>query len=200
MKLRVDVRVVAAVDDGLEMGLKSGPLRRDLYQRLAGVLIQLPPLVQRFEDVVPLAEYFAEQQHQRLELDAPTELLKYGWPGNVRELRVTLQRAGQLVTDGTISALAIREAIALGVVSKEVCSESGSFDQSVLQQELVAAGAKHQWRPDLMATELGIRRTALYKRLRVVGLSIRKMRKSTLSADFQRTMWTRESATDAATL
>jgi len=111
---RVDLRVVSAAQDTMARALAAERFRQDLFQRLAGVLIELLPLAARPEDVMPLAEHFAAAQGRRLEAGVQEELLSYGWPGNVRELRMALERAGELVGNGTLSRSAVAEAIELG--------------------------------------------------------------------------------------
>jgi len=113
-KRTIDLRVVAAVQERVGAALQAGSLRDDLYDRLRGVVIELPPLAERPEDIVPLAEAFAGRHGRVLEHGAARTLLQYDWPGNVRELRLVIERAGYLVEDGVLPAWALRQAIALG--------------------------------------------------------------------------------------
>jgi len=90
----VDVRVVAATNRDLRSEAASGRFRLDLYYRLSGALIQVPPLRERRREIPLLAERFARETAEGLGLPSPSldprtiELLRdYGWPGNVRELR-----------------------------------------------------------------------------------------------------------------
>jgi len=90
----VDVRVVAATNRDLRTEAASGRFRLDLYYRLSGALIQVPPLRERGREIPLLAEKFARETAEGLGVPSPsldprtTELLRgYGWPGNVRELR-----------------------------------------------------------------------------------------------------------------
>lgn len=80
---RIELRVVAAVQEDLSDACRAGHLREDLYDRLRGVVIELPVLSARPEDVVPLAEHFTVAQGRQLEADAALVLLEYEWPGNV---------------------------------------------------------------------------------------------------------------------
>jgi len=83
-KRTIDLRVVAAVQERVGAALQAGSLRDDLYDRLRGVVIELPPLAERPEDSVPLAEAFAGRHGRALEHGAARTLLQYDWPGNVR--------------------------------------------------------------------------------------------------------------------
>jgi transcriptional regulator with PAS, ATPase and Fis domain len=170
-KRRVDLRVVSAVQDGVGDALSSGQFRRDLFQRVAGVIIELPPLAARPEDIVPLAEHFAGLRGQRLESNAVRVLLDYGWPGNVRELRLTIERAGQLVGNGSIPAGAVAEAIDLGSVAE---AAMGSSDE---RTRFVRICETQRWNAVEIARALGISRTTLHRRLREFGLSLRHAKK-----------------------
>jgi transcriptional regulator with PAS, ATPase and Fis domain len=171
-KRRVDLRIVSAVQDDIGEALSSGRFRRDLFQRVAGLVIELPPLSARPEDVVPLARYFAGLRNQRLDSDGARALLNYRWPGNVRELRLTIERAGQLGANGTISAGSVVEAIALGSVSQPV--PVGSPDE---RTRLLRTCEDHRWNAAATAKALGISRTTLHRRLRELGLSLRHAKK-----------------------
>jgi DNA-binding NtrC family response regulator len=97
---RVDVRLLCATNQNLSQLLAAGRFRQDLYDRLAVLLVALPPLRERDEDVLLLAEHFLEQEARRYQrpvvgLSAPARrrLQDYTWPGNVRELRNVITRA-----------------------------------------------------------------------------------------------------------
>jgi DNA-binding NtrC family response regulator len=95
--IRVDVRVVAASHQPLRLRSEEGRFRLDLYHRLAVFPVRVPPLRDRMEDVLSLAEYLLarlgeEMPAKRLSAAAATRLLDYDWPGNVRELAHVLER------------------------------------------------------------------------------------------------------------
>jgi len=95
----IDVRVVAASNQSLEEALRSGRFREDLYYRLSVVTIHLPPLRERGEDVVLLANAFLRRNAQALKRkarfspEALEAIVKYPWPGNIRELENKVHRA-----------------------------------------------------------------------------------------------------------
>jgi transcriptional regulator with GAF, ATPase, and Fis domain len=107
----VDVRVIAATHRDLEAMVTKGTFREDLYYRLAEVVVDLPPLRERPEDIEPLAEHLLkdEVRHgsagRRLSREAVNVLRRHAWPGNIRELRNVIRRA---------AALAQSEAILVG--------------------------------------------------------------------------------------
>jgi NtrC-family two-component system response regulator AlgB len=102
---KADVRILAATNIELESAVKAGRFREDLFYRLDVVEIVIPPLRDRREDIIPLAEgllaFFARQNHRRIlgfDDDASEALRNYEWPGNVRELRNAIERAVLLST------------------------------------------------------------------------------------------------------
>lgn len=98
---RVDVRIIAATNIDLKEAVKQGTFREDLYYRLAVVPIELPPLRDRREDILALAQHFiakyneenGRQVSQQLAPEVLAMLEAYSWPGNVRELENTIERA-----------------------------------------------------------------------------------------------------------
>lgn len=99
--VRTDVRIIGATNEDLPALAEQGRFRADLLDRLAFDVITLPPLRERFEDILPLAEHFAVRMAGELGLqlfegfsdEARGQLLDYFWPGNVRELKNTVERA-----------------------------------------------------------------------------------------------------------
>jgi len=91
-KISVNVRVLAATNQDLAAMIRTGRFRGDLYHRLSQVKVSVPPLRQRPEDILALAEFFLGQQNPGLELSpgALDRMLQHSWPGNVRELRNVL--------------------------------------------------------------------------------------------------------------
>ncbi|PYP25420.1 MAG: hypothetical protein DMD55_12610 [Gemmatimonadetes bacterium] len=161
--------------------LAAERFRQDLFQRLAGVLIELLPLAARPEDVMPLAEHFAAAQGRRLEAGVQEELLSYGWPGNVRELRMALERAGELVGNGTLSRSAVAEAIELGQLFQGTLRNGSRLRgrYAVSRGDVLAALSRNGWDAERAAAELGFGRTTFFKRLKELGLSLRAERKFT---------------------
>ncbi|MEO0092220.1 MAG: sigma-54-dependent Fis family transcriptional regulator [candidate division WOR-3 bacterium] len=114
---RADVRIISATNRSLSQGVKEGKFREDLFFRLQGVTINLPPLRERGDDVLLLANHFLKHfaQIEKKEIkgftpEAVDLLLKYSWPGNVRELENTIARACALTNQEliTVEDLGIR--------------------------------------------------------------------------------------------
>ena len=87
------VRVIASANEDLENAMKTGMFNPGLYFRLYVMKIQMPPLRERKEDILPLAEYFAAGRVKKISIRAKRLLRSYGWPGNVRELKNCMDRA-----------------------------------------------------------------------------------------------------------
>ncbi len=108
--LHVDVRVIAATNKDLTRAVATGEFRHDLYYRLGVVVIEVPPLRERVEDIPLLVEHFVqqavgpEQRPVKLSSDAMTLLTRYPWPGNVRELRNVIERLTVLSSGSEITA------------------------------------------------------------------------------------------------
>ncbi|MBI4873219.1 MAG: sigma 54-interacting transcriptional regulator [Acidobacteria bacterium] len=99
-KVRVDVRLLAATNQNLQAAVAEGRFRKDLYHRLAQLRVALPPLRERLEDILPIANLFRESYGIAAGLSPQVEkaLLDYHWPGNVRELRNVVVACGAVVT------------------------------------------------------------------------------------------------------
>ena len=113
--LRSDVRVVAATNKDLAAEVREGRFREDLYYRLSTVVLRIPPLRDRRDDILPLFEAFAarfarqyDAQYPRLAPDARDLLRRYNWPGNVRELRNVAEQAVVVIDEQPISGPALR--------------------------------------------------------------------------------------------
>jgi len=106
----IDVRIVASAQPGLREQVQQRRFREDLYYRLSVFPIDLPPLKERSDAILPLAEYFAAKfgatfgkRVPALTEDAKSALVSYGWPGNIRELQNVIERA-VILSSGTIEA------------------------------------------------------------------------------------------------
>jgi transcriptional regulator with PAS, ATPase and Fis domain len=104
-EIKVDVRIIAATNKDLETLVREGIFRKDLYYRLKVVVVEMPPLRERPEDILLLSNLFIEENNKEhgkvvkgVAPEAKTFMTKYYWPGNVRELRNVIERA-MILTD-----------------------------------------------------------------------------------------------------
>jgi len=101
---------VAATNRNLAVEVKEGRFREDLFYRIQGFLIHLPPLKERGDDIILLAKHFLDLYAQanktpvaQLSNEAAKFMLDYEWPGNIRELKAVMERAAILADNATIS-------------------------------------------------------------------------------------------------
>ncbi len=170
----VGFRLVATAQPGLWGMLQQGSFRDDLYQRVAGIVICMPPLRERGNDVALLASSFAESEGLHLEDEAADMLARRDWPGNIRELKWMVARCALFATGDTIGAQAVRMAMEIGPA--QVSAGAPSAIANGLTQLRVICES-HRGDADVIANALGIGRSTLYRRLKHVGLRLRPFRR-----------------------
>jgi transcriptional regulator with GAF, ATPase, and Fis domain len=170
--LRTDARIVAATNRDLHKAMERGLFREDLYYRLNVFAIRLPPLRERRDDVLPLADAFVQEIGRSIgrppagiSREARQALLDYHWPGNVRELRNILERAAILCDGGLIAAEHLAVAPPAG------SSVAAPNDLRSMERTLIAnAMSDAHFNKSEAARALGLTRAQLYVRLRKHGL------------------------------
>jgi len=182
----VDVRLVAATNRDLGAEVERGSFRRDLYFRLNGISLQIPPLRERKDEILPLALGFLAKTAnaaQTLTQEAEQALLAWSWPGNVREVRNVIDRAALLAGDGPVEAAHLglpgpstadmpasagRSArVTLGAANAE--SLRGELD-AIERQRIVAALDRAGGNQTRAAAELGMPRRTFVSRLDAYGV------------------------------
>ena len=165
-KITVDVRVIAATNVDLRQAVSQGRFRGDLYHRLSQIDLTVPPLRDRVDDVVPLAEFFLAQQNPRLRLASDTidRLRRYSWPGNIRELRNVITKMAVLSCDNDIRAhqLPVELQPAIRMESGPATNDLGTMERHMIFKVLEQTGGHHQRAADL----LGISRRTLTRKLK----------------------------------
>ncbi|HZH42677.1 MAG TPA: sigma-54 dependent transcriptional regulator [Lysobacter sp.] len=159
----VKVRVVSATNADLPAMIAHGQFREDLFYRLNAVEVRVPPLVQRPDDILPLARHFLPPGKTLAE-DAERALHAHAWPGNVRELRNTIQRAALLARGERIHAGD------LGVPAPARAAPAANPDPEPDRAAIEAALARAGGVLAQAASELGMSRQALYRRLERLGI------------------------------
>lgn len=170
-EVRVDVRVVAATNQNLQERVNEGLFRDDLYFRLAGISLRVPPLRERKSDIEPLALLFARKAAEASHRSTPSipsavldRLRAYGWPGNVRELMNLVERA-MLVSDGP--ALTIEDFPSVVVQESEEAGLRENLD-AVERKVLIDALRSCEGNQTRAAKLLSMpRRTFIYKMKRL---------------------------------
>jgi two-component system response regulator HupR/HoxA len=177
--LKVDFRLVSATNRDLGEMLRDGRFREDLYYRIAGVVIELPALRTRKEDIPALVAHFLEEGVRpggpslRLEPAALELLVAYEWPGNVRELRNEVQRISALQVGGAITPEHLSSRILAYRPPDPDRRADGGLKAMVedLERRVIRASLlRHGWNKSRSAAELGLSRLGLRKKLERYGL------------------------------
>ena len=170
--IKANVRVIAATNRDLRKAVERGTFREDLYYRLQVFEIAIPPLRDRRNDVLPLADSFLKDIARSfgrplpgLTADAKRALLDYRWPGNVRELHNALERAA-IVSDGSLIA---PQHLLLPTTPPAVTTETTDLNE-VERQTIGQVMRETRGNKSKAAKRLGLTRTQLYGRLRKYGL------------------------------
>jgi DNA-binding NtrC family response regulator len=179
---RVDVRLICATNADLRREMAAGRFREDLFYRLNVIELQVPPLGDRPEDVIPLAERFLRDLSPaptgslwRLTPEARERLVRHGWPGNVRELENVLRRAVLVASGDTIGTGDLGlGSVPAGDVPTPIPEAAGNdllladrvkIERALAEAEGVIARA---------AEILGISRQALYRKMERHGLAVER--------------------------
>jgi DNA-binding NtrC family response regulator len=179
---KIDVRILAATNRDLHDEVQRNRFRSDLYFRLAVILLHLPPLRERREDILLLAEHFLRRfsakygkDVRRIDARAREVLISYPWPGNVRELSHVIERAVLWSRDATLnleqlSLASFVRADTNGAQSTEVAAQDAmdltQLERSAIERAMREAGGNQT----KAAQRLGISRDTLRYRLKKFGL------------------------------
>jgi DNA-binding NtrC family response regulator len=159
---KVKVRVISATNADLPALIRDARFREDLYYRLNTIQIALPPLAERPDDILPLAEHFLDGAALA---DAAREALAdYPWPGNVRELKNTIDRAKLLCGGGEIGVEHLGLPACVGAASRNLDEPSREAVEDALTK---SAGVISR-----AARVLGLSRQALYRRMQRYGIPV----------------------------
>jgi two-component system response regulator AtoC len=154
--IAIDVRVIAATNSQPRLAISEQKLREDLFYRLNVFTIELPPLRERREDIIPLARYFLEKYATEfgyvfagIEADCAACLMNYAWSGNVRELENVMERAivlsaGKVIAIKHLSKEIVGEIQAQPVVHvveiSALNSQVEQFEKNIIEQALLKTG------------------------------------------------------------
>ncbi|MDH3520059.1 MAG: PEP-CTERM-box response regulator transcription factor [Myxococcales bacterium] len=174
--IHLDTRIVSATHRDLQALAARGAFREDLYYRLSELAIRIPPLRERPEDAVLLAQHFFEQYRsegaktaQRLAPDAIAAVARYAWPGNVRELENRLKRAVLLADQRMVTAADLDISEGEDEASVAAASLKDAMRESE-RRAVTRAWAESAGNVSKASKLLGVSRPTLYKLLRDHGL------------------------------
>ncbi len=173
--VRVDIDVICATHRDLAQMIAEGSFREDLYYRLSGASLPMPPLRERADIRDLIATVFDEEAQMAghvLTLDTrlAERLAAFAWPGNIRQLRNVLRYACAICDSARVElrhvAPDVAAALAPEAVNGPALLRSGALqDPSDERARIVEALTRHQWRPNAAAQALGISRATLYRRI-----------------------------------
>jgi two-component system, NtrC family, response regulator AtoC len=174
-EVAVDVRLVCATNRDLERMATDGTFRGDLYYRIAGFVIEVHPLRERRDEIVPLAERFAErfaaklgQTRPRFSAAARAALVAHGWPGNVRELKNAVEHAVVLAAAGEVLPEHLPKNVhaRAGELGPSMRDHVESAERRAVEQALAAASGHRAKAAEI----LGVSKRTLQYRLAKLGV------------------------------
>lgn len=175
-----DFRLVGATNESVRRLVRLGRFREDLAFRLGGVVIAVPPLCDRIDDVPMLAQHFASRSARTPGIavtwssDALRALQDYDWPGNVRELKHAVERVIALADGPMIGAADVRRhAGTLGALGAPAAESAWDENRREELQDVLRSA---NWDTGKAAAILGIDRTTVYRRMRRLGIVIPQRR------------------------
>ena len=184
-EIKVDIRIIAATNKDLEALVKEGSFRKDLYYRLKVMVVEMPPLRERREDILLLSNLFVEENNREygknakgFSEEAKELLAQYHWPGNVRELRNVVERA-MILTD---QELMTPKQLPFELVQNESCDQGNTTPElfetlkemsleHVEKMHLSKVLKKLEWNKSKASRVLGISRATLRTKIRRYSLS-----------------------------
>ena len=189
--IEINVRIVTATNKDVQAAVASKTFREDLYFRISAVPITIPPLRERGDDVLLLADHFLERFKRefhksalKLTEEARTRMLTYGWPGNVRELQNAIERAAILSNGAAIGPDALQlpsarpapEELPMGMLEDQFLWEGPLEEVSqravahVERFKIQTALRETKWNKTRAAEKLGVSYKTLLSKIRSLGL------------------------------
>ncbi len=170
--LPFNARLICATNANIQQMVSTGGFRQDLLYRINTVEIHIPPLRERVEDIIPIAEHYLDKyvskyrkQGMKLELSAVKKLQNHSWPGNVRELQHAIERVVILANDLSITAGDFP------IGNSPTAPTSNTVNKNEVEKELILkAIKKHQGNLTKASEDMGIGRSTLYRKMKKYGL------------------------------
>ena len=183
--IKVDVRIIAATNQNLHVLVNEGKFREDLYYRLNVIPINIPPLRERKEDIVPLINMFVDKYSIKMKKfvrefnsNAMYMMMQYQWPGNVRELENIIERIIAICEGENITADDVQKVFKLDkniggdVKIKSSGTTKDASDYKIDERARILNALKEtNWHHLRAAEKLGISRTTLWRKIKKYGLN-----------------------------
>lgn len=174
---KVDVRIIAATNRNVDDAIQSGKLREDLFYRISTITIAIPPLRERKEEILPLANMFLKRfsaqsgrSFQGFTHAAQEMLLSYNWPGNVRQLQNEIQRAVLVAEGPFIDSKDILVGVVQGLRGESL--PGLTLMQTIERNAIIQALRECKGKKLLAAKKLGIGRQTLYNKIKEYSIEI----------------------------
>ena len=173
----MDLRIISATNKDLKQAIAQHQFRADLYYRISTLSILVPPLRERAEDILPLAEHFIHRHELRLNrhpVPLPQEtaeaILRYPWPGNIRQLESAVERAVHLAEGGAL--LPEHFGIADLMENRRPAAPAPAQEtlEAIERQAIAAALVRFGGNISQTAFALGVSRPTLYRKMSKYGL------------------------------
>lgn len=189
--IEVDVRVIAATNKDLKEEIAQGNFREDLYYRLNVVPFHMPPLRERGDDVILMAEHFLDQMARELGegrkqlTEAARRVFKaHTWPGNVRELKNLLERISIIHPEATIDAADVENLLGDGSEARRTAQKQSFRDTATLKQAkedferafILDKLEENQWNVSKTAEAIGLERSNLHKKLKAYEIDPKRLK------------------------
>jgi two-component system response regulator HupR/HoxA len=175
--VRVNVRLIAATNRDLEAAVAHGNFREDLYYRIAGITLTLPPLRERPDDIPCIVAALLKKSPlaaQRFDTEALALLRRYRWPGNVRELANEVMRAQALADEEVMGAELLSSRVKNAATTVATPVLAGTLRDRLAQSELDMvreALLRHRGNKTRVAEELGLTRVGLRMKIKRLGIA-----------------------------
>ena len=176
-----DFRIIAATNQNLDSLMKTGQFRRDLYFRLNGIPINIEPLRNRKDDIIPLSYHFISRTVKgpsgkaiRITADARNALETYDWPGNARELLHVVQRALSKSRLEKITAECLPDYLYHSAVFPKRSEAASLYDYLNSAERFLIEQTLREMNGNKSKTaeQLGIHRTLLYRKMKILGIEL----------------------------
>jgi transcriptional regulator with PAS, ATPase and Fis domain len=178
--LKTDIRFICASNRDILEEVKEGCFREDLYYRIAVINLELPPLRDRPEEIIPLINFYIQAFNRKysknftgLAKEDHSRALKYGWPGNVRELKNAVERSFVL-SKGKLVRLHLIDKTQSGEHEASCVNDNISLKQAIIRYEkrfLNKVLQSYNWDIEKSAKKLGIGRSTLFNKIKKYSLT-----------------------------
>lgn len=181
--IKVDFRLISATNKNLEKEIREGRFREDLYYRLSTIVLEVPPLRERKEDLPAIIHYFLEKTQKSLGIsplnissDVMTLLLNYRYPGNIRELKNTIERMAVLSDNGQVNVESLSNLIDIvDTVGAEDKTTEGLKDSGMAEGGLSLRSIKREAESKCIANALKKNHHNVSRTAQELGISTRQL-------------------------